>query len=69
MGKTPTGTNRRAATRAVIVAAIVGPILTLINQWEAVTGQAPLVIWKILLTFIVPFLVSYFSSRMAHRDS
>ncbi len=63
------GLNKRAAIRAIKVAAIVGPVLTLINQWEGITGAAPLVIWKIVLTFIVPFLVSYFSAIMTHRES
>ncbi|MBL4757696.1 MAG: hypothetical protein JKY32_08680 [Rhizobiales bacterium] len=61
--------DKRAAIRAIKVAAIVGPVLTLINQWEGMVGAAPLVIWKIILTFIVPFLVSYFSAIMAQRES
>ena len=69
MSKSKTSNNQRAAIRGIVVAAIVGPLLTLINQWEAISGQTPLVIWKIVLTFIVPFCVSYISSRMALRDS
>ncbi len=43
--------------RAFITMLIVGPILTLINQWEALWPFAPNW-WKLILTFAVPFAVS-----------
>lgn len=69
MGERTDSRNLRAIKRGIVVAAFIGPLLTLINQWEAITGQVPIVIWKVVLTFIVPFCVSYISSRMAHRES
>ncbi len=69
MGENSDSRNLRAIKRGVVVAAFIGPLLTLINQWEAVTGQVPIVTWKVVLTFIVPFCVSYMSSRLAHRES
>jgi hypothetical protein len=53
--------------RALGVAAVVGPILTLINQPEAVLGLdfGPWVLTKIALTFLVPYCVSSYSSVRA----
>lgn len=44
--------------RAAVVALVVGPILTVINQFEALTGAQPLVWWKVALTFVVPYVVA-----------
>jgi hypothetical protein len=53
--------------RAVTVALVVGPVLTLINQHEALIGLdlRPRVLLKIALTFLVPYLVSSYSSAVA----
>ncbi|MDA8586837.1 hypothetical protein N9L47_11315 [Rhodobacteraceae bacterium] len=56
-----------ATKRAFIVALVVGPILTLINQWGVMTGPAHLDWIKAGLSCLVPFCVSFFSSRMAQR--
>ncbi len=48
--------------RAIRVAVIVGSLLVIINQWEAVIGLEPLSIPKLILTYLVPFLVSTFTS-------
>lgn len=48
--------------RAVKLAAIVGTLLVLINQWEALMGQAELSLTKTALTFLVPYLVSTYTS-------
>ncbi len=54
-------------------ALIVGPILTLINQTDAVSNilslEAPssATLFRIGLTFAVPFLVSLFSSALADK--
>lgn len=55
---------RRTVVRAVKVAAIVGPILTIINQYDVLlSGNYSLpVLQKIVLTFLVPYCVSSFSS-------
>ena len=53
--------------RSALVAAFVGPVLTLVNQTEAVFGQRPLETGRALLTLIVPFLVASASGAMASR--
>lgn len=50
-----------------MVAAMVGPVLTLVNQKEAFFGSGTLDFGKAALTFIVPFLVSSVSSALANR--
>ena len=57
-------TARGAAARAIGVALVVGPILTIINQWSAVTGPDPLDWAKAALTSCVPFIVSFVSSLL-----
>lgn len=54
--------------RAILVAMIVAPILTLINQWEGLFADASLSYTKAGLTFIVPFMVSLVSAFMAQRQ-
>ena len=63
--------RRETVIRAVKVAAIVGPILTVINQGDVLlSGQYSLrVFLKILLTFLVPYGVSSFSSARAYIES
>ena len=48
--------------RAFIMAAVVGPVLTLINQGDALLGDLPFNVWKAGLTFIVPYLVATVSA-------
>jgi methyl-accepting chemotaxis protein len=50
--------------RAAIVTAAVVPVLTVINQWEALSGEAELSVVKIVLTFIVPFTLSLVTALM-----
>lgn len=48
--------------RAVRLALIVGSLLVVINQWEALVG-AQAVNWsKLVLTYCVPYLVSTYTS-------
>ncbi|MEO0944906.1 MAG: nitrate/nitrite transporter NrtS [Pseudomonadota bacterium] len=51
--------------RSLKVSAIVGTILNLINQPEAIFGDDPLVIWKVLLTYSVPFCVATYGAVTA----
>ncbi|MEM7719876.1 MAG: nitrate/nitrite transporter NrtS [Pseudomonadota bacterium] len=51
--------------RSLKVGAVVGTILNLINQPEAIFGDAPLVLWKVLLTYSVPFLVATYGAVTA----
>ncbi|MEM9630126.1 MAG: methyl-accepting chemotaxis protein [Pseudomonadota bacterium] len=55
--------------RAFITAIIVGTILTLINQVDALFGEAELVIWQALLSTVVPFVVSLVSASLTLRHS
>tara|TARA_R110000737_G_scaffold126597_2_gene159141 strand:- start:1748 stop:1930 length:183 start_codon:yes stop_codon:yes gene_type:complete len=48
--------------RGVIVAILVGTILTLINQFERVIVLDALNWWKMGLSYLVPFCVSVFSA-------
>lgn len=44
--------------RALIVAFVVGTVLNLINQGDVLFNDMPLQWGKLILTFIVPYLVS-----------
>ena len=48
--------------RSFIVALVVGTILNLINQGDALFGMAPINLTKILLTFIVPYCVATYGA-------
>ena len=63
-------TRRSVLRRATIVAAIVGPILALINHGDAIVGGALTLsdMTKVCLTFLVPFSVSCVSSVLAASD-
>lgn len=51
------GTPKRAAKLALVV----GTLLVLINQWEAVMGAAAMDWQKVLLTYCVPYLVTTYT--------
>lgn len=51
----------------MVIASIVGPVLILINQGDAVFGAAEFNVLKALLTVCVPFCVSVVSSLLAAR--
>lgn len=53
---------------SLIVAVVVGTILNVINQGDALFGDKPLVVWKLLLTFAVPYCVSTYGAVMALRS-
>lgn len=55
--------------RSLLVAIVVGTVLNLINQGpEMLAGKWP-VIWKLAVTFFVPFLVASYGSYAAFRSS
>ena len=55
--------------RALKVALIVGTLLCLINQWEAITAGFSSVNWyKFFLTYLVPFGVSTYSTAASRMD-
>ena len=53
--------------RAFVMAAVVGPILTLINQGDALVSDVPFSFWKAGLTFVVPYLVATVSAVVTHH--
>jgi hypothetical protein len=48
--------------RSCIVALIVGTVLNLINQGDAVFTGAPVDLTKVLLTYLVPYCVSTYGA-------
>lgn len=59
--------SRPVCTRALAVAAVVGTVLNLINQGDALLAGAPLDWWKIALTYGVPYLVASYGAFCALR--
>lgn len=55
--------------RAILVALVVAPILTVINQWEGLFGDGSLSYTKMGLTFIVPLMVSMVSAFLARQPA
>ena len=62
--------RHETVTRAVKVASIVGPILTVINQYDLLLNLdfSPKLFFKIALTFLVPYSVSSYSSAKAYME-
>jgi hypothetical protein len=59
----------RAVKRSVTVALVVGTALNVINQGpEMLSGKWP-ILWKLALTYVVPFLVASYGSYAAFRSS
>ena len=54
--------------RAAITALLVGTILCLINQWQALLGRAAFDWIKALLSYAVPFAVARVSGYLALRE-
>ena len=54
--------KRETSITAVKIALVVGSLLVLINQWGAVTGDASLEWGKLVLTYLVPYGVSTYTS-------
>ena len=57
-----------ALRRSLIVALVVGSVLNAINQGDALLGAGEVVLWKLLLTFVVPFAVASYGSYAALRQ-
>lgn len=62
--------RRETVRRALKVAGIVGPILTVINQYDLLLNLdfSARLGFKIALTFLVPYSVSSYSSARAYMD-
>ena len=61
--------NYIVVKRAIIIALVVGTLLNIINQYDAIFGALSLNWLKACLTYCVPFSVSLFSSWLANRDA
>lgn len=62
--------ERGIMRRSGVVAAIVGTILTGINQGDLIVGGAAPVWWKVALTYCVPYCVATYgavTARLATR--
>lgn len=58
-----------AVRRSIVVALVVGTALNVINQGpEMLSGKWP-VLWKLVLTYVVPFLVASYGSYAAFRST
>jgi len=61
--------QQRSVRRSLTVATVVGTALNLINQGDAVLhGHLP-ILWKLALTYFVPFAVASYGSYAALRSS
>jgi hypothetical protein len=59
----------RTVRRSLVVALVVGTALNLINQGpEMFSGRWP-ILWKLALTYLVPFLVASYGSYAAFRSA
>ncbi len=51
--------------KSLIVALIIGTVLNIINQGAAIFENEPIMMWKILLTYAVPFFVASYGAYNA----
>lgn len=54
--------ERGIARRSVLVALVVGTILNLINQGDALFSGAHVSLWKVILTYAVPYCVATYGA-------
>ena len=54
--------ERGIVRRSLIVAIVVGTILNFINQGDVLIAGAGLVLWKIALTYAVPYCVATYGA-------
>jgi hypothetical protein len=59
----------RILKRSFVVALVVGTILNAINQGPELVSGEPMVVWKLLMTWCVPFLVASYGAYSALRSS
>lgn len=56
-------------SRAAIIALIIGSLLTLINQGNAVLGDGEIAMTRLVLVFVTPFLVVLFSQALGAQQA
>ncbi len=54
--------------RSILVALLIGTMLNLINQGPEILAGEPVVLWKLALTYFVPFAVASYGSYAAFRS-
>jgi hypothetical protein len=54
--------------RSLLVALLIGTMLNLINQGPEILAGDPVVLWKLALTYFVPFAVASYGSYAAFRS-
>lgn len=59
----------RSLKRSLIVALVVGTALNAINQGGELLSGEGVVIWKLVLTYFVPFAVASYGTYAAFRTS
>jgi hypothetical protein len=57
----------RQIRRSLIISSVVGTLLTVTNQYEAVFGAQPIKILKAVITYITPFCVTLMASLMERK--
>ncbi len=58
----------RPLRRSILVAMIIGTVLNAINQGPEIVSGNSLVIWKLALTYFVPFAVASYGCYAAFRS-
>jgi len=62
-------TQPKVVRSSILVAIIVGTILNLINQGDAALNRQSVALWKIVLTYMVPYCVSTYGAVAALRSN
>ena len=60
MGKT--ALRQGIIRKALLTSAVVGSVLLLINHGDTIRAQEYPALWKVILTYLVPFLVTIWGS-------
>lgn len=60
--------GKRMIQRSLMVSLVVGTALNAINQGPELVAGQPVVIWKLALTYLVPFLVASYGGYSALRS-
>lgn len=61
--------RRPIVTRSLMVALVVGTLLNTINQGPELWHGEPVVVWKLALTYCVPFLVASYGAWSALKST
>ncbi len=59
---------KKSMIRAIKISLIIGTLLTIINQGDMIINGIMPPLWKIILTYLVPFSVSSYSSAKLLRE-